>query len=101
MPDEEKGGYLTTSFDKINIRNYLLIYNNDLSYSLFIGLINGSVYEYRIAEDMNSLSEQRHWMAHLNTVTAVLYSAEAELIFSCSKDKTTVWHCSETSVKMG
>ncbi|MCP9263840.1 WD repeat and FYVE domain-containing protein 2 [Dirofilaria immitis] len=68
---------------------------------LFIGLINGSVYEYKIAEDMNSLSEQRHWLAHLSLVTAVLYSQEAELIFSCSKDKTTVWHCSETSVKMG
>uniref|UniRef100_A0A0R3RI87 FYVE-type domain-containing protein n=1 Tax=Elaeophora elaphi TaxID=1147741 RepID=A0A0R3RI87_9BILA len=68
---------------------------------LFVGLINGSVYEYKIAEDMNSLSEQRHWMTHLSMVTAVLYSPEAELIFSCSKDKTTVWHCSETSVKMG
>uniref|UniRef100_A0A8R1U2L6 FYVE-type domain-containing protein n=1 Tax=Onchocerca volvulus TaxID=6282 RepID=A0A8R1U2L6_ONCVO len=65
---------------------------------LFVGLINGSVYEYKVAEDMNSLSEQRHWMAHLSLVTSVLYSPEAELIFSCSKDKTTVWHCSETSL---
>ncbi|VDN26544.1 unnamed protein product [Gongylonema pulchrum] len=50
---------------------------------------------------MNSLSEQRHWPAHISAVTSVFYSTEAEMIFSCSKDKTAVWHCSETSVKIG
>uniref|UniRef100_A0A183EDF1 WD_REPEATS_REGION domain-containing protein n=1 Tax=Gongylonema pulchrum TaxID=637853 RepID=A0A183EDF1_9BILA len=49
---------------------------------------------------LNSLSEQRHWPAHISAVTSVFYSTEAEMIFSCSKDKTAVWHCSETSVKI-
>lgn len=70
-------------------------------FRLFLGLVNGTVYEYAVAEDKNSLSEQRHWTAHTSIVTSVLYSSEAELIFSCSKDKTAIWHCSETSVKMG
>ncbi|VDN04595.1 unnamed protein product [Thelazia callipaeda] len=77
------------------------MYFEEDRHKLFVGLINGSVYEYKIADDMNSLSEQRHWMAHLSIVTAVLYSLGTALIFSCSKDKTVVWHCSETSVKMG
>uniref|UniRef100_A0A915CAP5 FYVE-type domain-containing protein n=1 Tax=Parascaris univalens TaxID=6257 RepID=A0A915CAP5_PARUN len=68
---------------------------------LLIGLANGAVYEFTVADDMNSMWENRHWNVHANTVTAVLLSVQAELIFSCSKDKSLVWHCSETSVKFG
>ncbi|VDM49981.1 unnamed protein product [Toxocara canis] len=68
---------------------------------LLVGLANGAVYEFTVAEDMNSLSQTRHWNVHLNSITAVLLSIQAELIFSCSKDKSLVWHCSETSVKLG
>lgn len=70
-------------------------------YRLLIGLANGAVYEFTVADDMNSMWENRHWNVHANTVTAVLLSVQAELIFSCSKDRSLVWHCSETSVKFG
>lgn len=68
---------------------------------MLVGLVSGAVYEYVVAEDMNSISQIRHWNAHTSTVTAVLFSQEAELVFSCSKDKSLVWHCTETSVRMG
>jgi WD40 repeat protein len=74
---------------------------NEESMRLFIGLVNGSVYEYKVAEDMNSLSQERHWSAHGNAVTSVVYCETINTVFSCSKDKTIVWHCTDTGCKIG
>lgn len=72
-----------------------------LSFRLFVGLVNGCVYEYKVAEDANSMTQERHWMAHNNAVTAVVYCAAANVVFSCSKDKTIVWYCADTACKIG
>ncbi|KAH7699457.1 Protein WDFY-2 [Aphelenchoides avenae] len=71
------------------------------SMRLFVGLVNGCVYEYKVAEDANSMTQERHWMAHNNAVTAVVYCAAANVVFSCSKDKTIVWYCADTACKIG
>lgn len=68
---------------------------------MIIGLVNGAVYEYSVADDMNSISEIRHYNFHTSCVTAVHYAKEAELILSCSKDKSVMWLSSKTSNRLG
>lgn len=70
-------------------------------FRLFVGLVNGTVYEYKVADDMNSMTQERHWTAHNNAVSAVVYCPAANVVFSCSKDKTIVWYCAETACKIG
>lgn len=59
------------------------------------------VQEYNIGEDKNVLTFQRQWTVHTSTVTGLIYSNVMNQIYSCSKDKLLVWHCSETSIKLG
>uniref|UniRef100_A0AC35GKB2 FYVE-type domain-containing protein n=1 Tax=Panagrolaimus sp. PS1159 TaxID=55785 RepID=A0AC35GKB2_9BILA len=79
----------------------LSLYYDEDTLSLLVGMINGTVYEYTIAADFNSIQQKRHWEAHTMGVTGVVSSNSARMIFSCSKDKTIVWHCADTSVKIG
>lgn len=72
-----------------------------LYFSIFVGFVNGLVQEYTIDNDKNTLSFQRQWTVHTSTVTGLIYSSEMKQIYSCSKDKTIVWHCSDTSIKLG
>lgn len=68
---------------------------------MLVGMVNGSIYEYNVAADMNSVNQKRSWQAHTMHVTGCIMSNTARMIFSCSKDKSIVWHCSETGVKIG
>uniref|UniRef100_A0A914VE22 FYVE-type domain-containing protein n=1 Tax=Plectus sambesii TaxID=2011161 RepID=A0A914VE22_9BILA len=74
---------------------------NEPTARLFVGLSNGTVYEFTIAEDFNSLKETRQMIAHMNGISCVRFSLQCELVFSCGKDKALVWHCSETGNRMG
>uniref|UniRef100_A0AC34F2P7 FYVE-type domain-containing protein n=1 Tax=Panagrolaimus sp. ES5 TaxID=591445 RepID=A0AC34F2P7_9BILA len=78
----------------------LSLYYDEDTLSLLVGMVNGTVYEYTIAADFNSIQQKRHWEAHTMGVTGVVSSNSARMIFSCSKDKTVVWHCADTSVKI-
>ncbi|XGW10453.1 hypothetical protein V3C99_012164 [Haemonchus contortus] len=70
---------------------------------LLVGLLNGHVYEYYVADDYNSMSEPevRRWTIHAGPISGLGLALSAELVFSCSKDKSVVWHCSETGIKRG
>lgn len=70
-------------------------------FSLLVGLVNGVVYEYEVAEDMNSMTKKRQWSAHTSSITGLFISSAAKMVFSCSKDKSVVWHCIETGYKIG
>ncbi|KJH42200.1 WD domain, G-beta repeat protein [Dictyocaulus viviparus] len=79
-----------------------LLYSEETS-RLFVGLLNGNVYEYLIADDYNSMGEPevRRWTIHAGPISGLEVALSAELIFSCSKDKSVVWHCSETGIRRG
>ncbi|PAV63654.1 hypothetical protein WR25_07774 [Diploscapter pachys] len=68
---------------------------------LLVGLLNGHVYEFHVADDLNSMSEHRKWTVHAGPISGLSLAVTAELLFSCSKDKSLIWHCSETGVKTG
>jgi len=77
------------------------LYYDENTMCLLVGMVNGSIYEYQVSADMNSVQQKRHWGAHTMPVTGILMSNSARMIFSCSKDKTIVWHCADTGAKIG
>lgn len=79
------------------------IYYSEETSRLFVGLLNGNVYEYFVADDYNSMSEPevRRWTTHAGPISGLGIAVNAELVFSCSKDKSVVWHCSETGIRRG
>uniref|UniRef100_A0A1I7XE77 WD_REPEATS_REGION domain-containing protein n=1 Tax=Heterorhabditis bacteriophora TaxID=37862 RepID=A0A1I7XE77_HETBA len=79
------------------------IFYSEETTRLLVGLLNGHVYEYIVADDYNSMNdpESRKWSIHAGPVSGLGLALDAELVFSCSKDKSVVWHCSETGVKRG
>ncbi|WKX93666.1 hypothetical protein Q1695_011153 [Nippostrongylus brasiliensis] len=45
--------------------------------------------------------ETSRWTIHAGPISGLGLALSAELVFSCSKDKSVVWHCSETGIKRG
>ena len=68
---------------------------------LFVGLDNGSVSEFSVADDYNRIVHQRNYLAHQNRVTAVVFSLLTEWVLSAGRDKYFVWHCSESGRRLG
>ena len=68
---------------------------------LFVGLDNGSVSEFCLADDYNRITHCRNYLAHQNRVTAVVFSILTEWVLSVGRDKYFVWHCSETGRRLG
>ncbi|VDM71818.1 unnamed protein product, partial [Strongylus vulgaris] len=105
------------------------LYYSEETSRLLVGLLNGHVYEYHVADDYNSMSdpearssqknpiaclpikisvlflgvitELNRWTIHAGPISGLGIALNAELVFSCSKDKSVVWHCSETGIKRG
>lgn len=84
----------------LGIASTCLLYSEETR-RLFIGLLNGVVIEYEVADDLNSMQERRKWSIHAGPISGLGLSLASELVFSCSKDKSVIWHCSETGVKTG
>jgi hypothetical protein len=68
---------------------------------LFVGMDNGSISEFSVAEDYNRIVHQRNYLAHQNRVTAVVFSIVTEWVLSVGRDKYFQWHCSETGRRLG
>lgn len=50
---------------------------------------------------MNVLTHRRSFSVHASSVTGLIFSSVMHQIYSCSKDKSFVWHCSESGSKLG
>jgi hypothetical protein len=70
-------------------------------FSVFVGLINGAILHYVIAEDMNKLEMVRRFQSHTHSVNGIVYLANEKQLLSCSRDKTIMWHSTETGHKLG
>lgn len=68
---------------------------------LFIGLQSGSVEEYRVAEDYNSIYHQRKYEAHQKQVTSCVFCVEKEILVTCAKDRWLTWYWTQNGKKMG
>lgn len=68
---------------------------------LFVGMENGLISEFLVADDYNKITFRRNYLAHAEHVTGLIFSLFNEWILSVSRDKSFCWHCSETGRKLG
>ncbi|CAN8020167.1 unnamed protein product [Ixodes persulcatus] len=68
---------------------------------LFIGMDNGSISEFLVADDFNKMTHQRNYLAHQGKVVGIVFSLIAEWVLSVARDKYFQWHCSETGRRLG
>ncbi|XP_064104022.1 WD repeat and FYVE domain-containing protein 2-like isoform X2 [Macrobrachium nipponense] len=68
---------------------------------LFMGLDNGTVTEFEVASDYNSIRHIRDYISHQNRVTGVMYCQDSEWALSVSRDKFFVYHCTESGRRLG
>ncbi|XP_074657477.1 WD repeat and FYVE domain-containing protein 2-like [Tubulanus polymorphus] len=68
---------------------------------LFIGLDNGTIQEFSLADDFNRMTHSRTYLAHQSRVTGIIYALTCEWLLSTGRDKYFQWHCSETGRRLG
>ncbi|XP_018009401.1 WD repeat and FYVE domain-containing protein 2 isoform X2 [Hyalella azteca] len=71
------------------------------SRTLIIGLHNGTVMEFEVAPDENSLNHLRDYLSHQGRVTGVLFSGSHSWILSISRDKFFSFHSTTTGHRLG
>lgn len=68
---------------------------------LFIGMDNGTISEYVLADDYNRMSHVRDFLAHQARVTAIVFALNCEWLLSIGRDKMFQFHCSESGRPVG
>ncbi|XP_042236847.1 WD repeat and FYVE domain-containing protein 2-like isoform X2 [Homarus americanus] len=68
---------------------------------LFLGLDNGTVVEFSVSQDYNSINQVREYLSHQNRVTDVIFCPTNEWLLSVARDKFFVYHCTESGRRLG
>lgn len=68
---------------------------------LFVGMDNGYISEFSVANDYNRIKLVKNYCAHQGRVKEVLFSLETEMVLSIGRDKFLIWHCSERGNRIG
>lgn len=68
---------------------------------LFIGMENGQISEFDVAEDYNRITGTRNYIAHIGRINQVVFSLITEWVLSVARDKFFNWFCSETGRRLG
>uniref|UniRef100_T1J4T5 FYVE-type domain-containing protein n=1 Tax=Strigamia maritima TaxID=126957 RepID=T1J4T5_STRMM len=74
---------------------------NPETHRLFIGLENGTISEFTLADDFNRITHKKDYLAHQSRVSSVIFALNCEWVLSCGRDKYFQWHCSETGHRLG
>lgn len=67
---------------------------------LFVGLDNGSVTEFQVADDYNKMTQSRNYPAHQARVMEIVFSPTTEWLLSVAKDKFLFIHCTATGRRL-
>lgn len=59
---------------------------------LFVGLENGTVVEYDVAEDLNHIEHKRDYLSHTARTTGIVCTPDMGWVVSASKDRTVAWY---------
>lgn len=74
---------------------------HSLTRQIFIGQDNGTVSQYTLSSDCNSLTMIRDYLAHQARVTGVCFAAKSGWILSCGRDKLFSFHSTDTTNRLG
>eukprot|EP00056_Hartaetosiga_gracilis_P001485 m.45275 g.45275 ORF g.45275 m.45275 type:complete len:466 (+) comp10660_c0_seq1:44-1441(+) len=64
------------------------LHHNPSTSSLFVGLASGTIQEYDLSEDMNSLTATKSFPAHQGRVNEILFDPERNFLLSCAADNS-------------
>jgi len=68
---------------------------------IFVGQENGTVSEFVLAEDYNSVTHKRDYLSHHARVTQVYYEPTLSWILSVGRDKWFQYYCAVTGKRLG
>uniref|UniRef100_A0A1B6CDK1 FYVE-type domain-containing protein n=1 Tax=Clastoptera arizonana TaxID=38151 RepID=A0A1B6CDK1_9HEMI len=68
---------------------------------IYIGLDNGTISEFVLAEDYNGLVHVKDFLTHQARVTGIVFSLTCEWLLSIGRDKLFQFHCSESGRFLG
>jgi len=68
---------------------------------IYVGQENGTVSEFLLAEDYNSLVHKRDYLSHHARVTQVIYSAPSAWILSVGRDKWFQYYDTQNGKRLG
>lgn len=68
---------------------------------LYVGQDNGTITQYTLSADSNSLTMVRDYLAHQARVTGVSYAHQSSWVLSCGRDKLFSFHSTETARRLG
>lgn len=74
---------------------------HSLTRQIFIGQDNGTVSQYTLSNDCNSLTMVRDYLAHQARVTGVCFAPKSGWILSCGRDKLFSFHSTDTTSRLG
>lgn len=74
---------------------------HSLTRQIFIGQDNGTVSQYTLSGDCNSLTMVRDYLAHQARVTGVFFAPKNGWILSCGRDKLFSFHSTDTTSRLG
>lgn len=74
---------------------------HSLTRQIFIGQDNGTVSQYTLSGDCNSLTMVRDYLAHQARVTGVCFAPKSGWILSCGRDKLFSFHSTDTTNRLG
>ncbi|KAK6619386.1 hypothetical protein RUM44_003768 [Polyplax serrata] len=73
---------------------------NEKSRQLFIGLENGTISEYILADDYNQLNFIKNYCSHQNQVAAIYFCYHHKWLLSVGHDKFFHYHCTESAKRI-
>lgn len=68
---------------------------------LYVGQDNGTITQYTLSADSNSLTMVRDYLAHQARVTGVSYAHQSNWVLSCGRDKLFSFHSTESTRRLG
>ncbi|VEL09405.1 unnamed protein product [Protopolystoma xenopodis] len=68
---------------------------------IYAGLDNGTIVEFLLADDTNSLKHIKDYLAHVARVTGIVCALEMEWLVSTSKDRTVAWYHLKSGSQLG
>jgi len=71
------------------------------SRKIFVGQENGTVSEFILAEDYNSVLQKRDYLSHHARVTQVHHEATPAWVLSVGRDKWFQYYCANTGKRLG
>jgi len=96
----DNGKYWPSVFHHMPDVGHSLDFNKE-SGKVFVGMAQGTIHEYDLSDDVNTLTLARNYLAHTKRVNGTFFSLDYNWLLSCGNDKQFQWHCTKSGRRIG